>query len=77
MSLFIRTLHSLYELDEDNKLIRRLEGKNPPTPRFADDGDWKDYERIDGAGTGHRTLVHWPDGGFTMLSQVVAVEEAS
>lgn len=41
-----KTEYSTYELDEENRLFRRLHGKNPATGRQGNDGDWRQYVRI-------------------------------
>ena len=40
------TLFSTYEVDEEEKKIRRINGLNDPTPRMGEDGVWKSYEKI-------------------------------
>lgn len=37
---------SVYEADTTNKKIRRLTGKNDPTPRQGEDGQYKSYESL-------------------------------
>lgn len=37
---------SVYELDQDNKRIRRLSGVKDPTPRQGADGQWKTYVHL-------------------------------
>jgi len=34
---------SAYEIDKENKLIRRITGNAPPTNRQGEDGQWKSY----------------------------------
>lgn len=34
---------SLYEVDEENKRVRRLIGVQDPTPRQGSDGEWREY----------------------------------
>lgn len=41
---FITLSGSLYQVDTVNKKIRRLNGKNDPTPRQGEDGVFKSYE---------------------------------
>lgn len=40
--IFITESGSTYEIDQDAKKIRRLEGKTGCTPRVGVDGEWKD-----------------------------------
>ena len=37
---------SIYELDQENKRIRRLTGNANPTERQGKDGDWKPYKEL-------------------------------
>lgn len=37
---------SVYELDEENKRVRRVIGIGGPTPRTGIDGEWKKYEEV-------------------------------
>lgn len=46
MMRFTTASGSLYEVDFSQKRIRRLSGKNDPTPRQGADGEWKVYEEI-------------------------------
>lgn len=41
---FITESGSTYEVDEENKRVRRLAGKADPTPRQGKDGEWKSYK---------------------------------
>ena len=34
---------SVYEINTDSKKIRRLKGKEDPTPRQGKDGEWRPY----------------------------------
>lgn len=38
---------SIYELDQANKRIRRIEGMQVPTPRMGSDGTWKTFVQAD------------------------------
>ena len=44
--MIFKTMNSTYEVDEANKKIRRLEGKNPPRNSQGTDGEWKSYEYL-------------------------------
>jgi hypothetical protein len=37
---------SIYEVNEEEKKIRRLSGTNQPTERQGQDGEWKVYESL-------------------------------
>lgn len=71
MTTTFRTQNSTYEVDYDNKKIRRISGVNPPTAHFAPDGEWKDYSLI--LPHGSRLMIFWGDGDFnaTMTSPLV------
>lgn len=62
---------SVYELDESQKRIRRVSGKEPPTPRQGPDGEWREYDivvAVDRFGVmrdpcvGCVLIIAWPDG---------------
>lgn len=44
--MIIRTRNSIYEIDFDNKRVRRLTGTAAPTPRQKADGEYRDYLSI-------------------------------
>jgi hypothetical protein len=46
MIAFTTQSGSKYEVDTDNKRIRRLTGKNEPTRRQGVDGNWRNYDTI-------------------------------
>ena len=46
MTTLIKTLNSMYELDVENKQIRRLTGNNVPTPCQGNDNEYKTYSEI-------------------------------
>ncbi len=41
------TMNSKYEIDYDNKRIRRVDGLNKPSPPFGDDGVWIDFHGVE------------------------------
>lgn len=43
---FITASGSMYEVDTDAKKIRRLIGKDNPTPRMGKDGEWRSYREV-------------------------------
>ena len=69
------TMNSIYEVDEQNKRIRRLEGANDPTPNQGEDGVWREYVSLDPCQGGY--LIVWDEGGnkATLTSQVLEVIE--
>jgi hypothetical protein len=40
------TQNSIYEVDEANRLVRRVVGKNDPTPHQGPDEVWKSYQSL-------------------------------
>jgi hypothetical protein len=73
------TKNSTYEIDEVNKLVRRVHGLNDPTPRQGADGEWKEYVGIIIAPRG--MLIQWgtnPDGSLkcTWTSKVIKIDNS-
>jgi len=79
---------SIYELDQENKRLRRLYGKRPSTDRQGD--DWKCYVEIfpNPIVIGSRVLIYWiqeetpllegsPENSIatTLTSPVQSIEE--
>jgi hypothetical protein len=50
---------SVYEVDAEANKIRRLQGKNAPTSRQGQDGDWKQYEYISPPKVGSGVTIVW------------------
>lgn len=50
---------SLYEVDLDNKKIRRLNGKADPTPRQGKDGEWQGYLNNLTVVVGEPVIIAW------------------
>ena len=69
------TMNSIYEVDEQNKRIRRLEGANDPTPNQGEDGVWREYFALQSVNGGY--LIVWDYGGnrATLTSRVLEVIE--
>jgi hypothetical protein len=57
--MIFTTDNSTYEIDRQNKRIRRLEGLNKPTPRQGTDGVWKEYAGITRIVIGEQVLIIW------------------
>jgi hypothetical protein len=51
---------SLYEIDEDNKQVRRLHGTKQAT-KLQGDNEWKKYAFIADAEVGQSLLIIWAD----------------
>lgn len=56
---FITETGSKYEIDKENSKIRRLNGKNSPTNRQGEDGEWKKYFNISGVEIGKSVVILW------------------
>lgn len=74
----IKTRNSIYEIDTDSKLARRIDGRVDPTDRFSPGGEWKPYVNVEGA-KGTPLIFTWPDGqpelrDHTVTSTVVEWE---
>jgi hypothetical protein len=51
---------SLYEVNEIDKQVRRLNGASDPTPRQGKDGEWKHYDAIlSGIEVGRSVMIVW------------------
>ncbi len=46
--VFVTASGSTYEINHETKQIRRLKGKEDPTPRQGQDGVWKDFSEVYG-----------------------------
>jgi hypothetical protein len=69
----IKTENSVYEIDYIRYRVRRISGTNPPTPRFAPDGEWKSYQDIRPT-IGGSLFFQWTDGKGTITSRVINYE---
>lgn len=72
---FITQSGSVYEVDADNKKLRRLTGRTDPTPRLGKDGEWRQYSEIvpDPIEKGKQVLIVW--GEDVVLLPDTVVEE--
>lgn len=78
MTTRIATQNSTYEVDEENKRIRRLDGVLDPTPSQGTDGEWQPYTAV----TQHPSgvlVIEWPLGEknspYTVTSRIQTIEE--
>lgn len=69
------TLNSCYELDLVAKKVRRLKGKEDPTPRQGEDGEWKIYTDIIGPVVGAPMLIQWEDVRCTQTSVITKISQ--
>jgi hypothetical protein len=82
---FITETGSLYEVDSDNRRIRRMIGVNNPSPRQGKDGEWRPYDTLI-LNLGESACIFWDpkttpllegSGGnipATITSKVVKIE---
>ncbi len=68
----ILTQNSAYEINQEEKMIRRLAGSNNPVYTDHPDGDWKAYLEIRGVALGHRAVIQFPDR-YLMTSTIRGV----
>lgn len=73
MTTPFKTRNSSYEIDYEEKVIRRISGENPPTNHFSPDGDWKRYSSVVPCMGG--LLVEWPDGKGTLTSAILDFDD--
>lgn len=81
--MVFRTSNSVYEIDSSGKRIRRLEGKENPTPRQGKDGEWRRYSMASEVEVGQPFAVVWDvessEKGFigkaTTTSPIVSVDD--
>lgn len=73
--MLIKTFYSTYELDPTNKLIRRLNGENPPTSFFGEDKRWRRYAEIRNLEVGERPLVIRKLTDLSLLSVIQSIDE--
>lgn len=73
MTTLYHTANSVYEVDEEARRVRRVYGDNPPTDRFAPEGEWKTFQSVSEAAGG--LVFTWPSDGpgasHTWTSRVV------
>ena len=57
--IFTTFTKSIYEIDRDNKRIRRLTGAKPATERQGD-GEWRPYQLVSLIEVGSEVFIEWP-----------------
>lgn len=67
--VLFRTRNSLYEIDQEQKLIRRVTGNNPATRSF--EGDWNEYSDIIYLEVGRRAGICWPNSTRLTLTSTI------
>ena len=73
------TENSLYEVDLNSNMIRRLTGSKDPTPRQGKDGEWKHFVSISNIEINTCALIVWAiteDGTnqATMTSPITKID---
>lgn len=66
----IRTVNSVYEVNDDDKLIRRTVGVNDPTPYQGPHNEWRSFVSVMMEGDG--LFIRWSDTRATWTSPVIA-----
>jgi len=66
----VTTQYSVYEINEDEHLIRRVTGANNPTPHQGDDGQWQHYVGLPRYAGG--LLIQWDADRNTLTSVIVS-----
>jgi hypothetical protein len=69
-----RTANSTYEIDTQQKRIRRLAGVNDPTPTIAVDGEWRPYLDVVCLQIAYPAIVRWNEEKALRTSVVTAIE---
>lgn len=59
MKSFVTASGSVYEVDQEKKQVRRLNGVNDPTPRQGQDGEWRIYKSITPIAVGYVVIIVW------------------
>lgn len=57
--MFFSTLNSVYEVDLEEKRVRRIEGREAPTARQGPDGVWKTFDCVTEIKVGGPVLFSW------------------
>lgn len=50
---------STYELDREQRCLRRIEGMTDPTPRVGKDGDWRLFQDVSAIVEGAHVVIVW------------------
>jgi len=72
--MHFETKNSVYEIDLQNKKIRRRAGVEAPLDSFEDDEIWKTYKEISKIEKDSRVLIIWLDSSGSVLSKVVSID---
>lgn len=55
----VYTENSIYEVDEEDNRIRRVNSNHEPTPRQEEDGVWQEFGTVEGLEEGSPMLIIW------------------
>jgi hypothetical protein len=72
--MIFRTQNSLYEVDAEQRRIRRLSGSNIPTPRQGEDRVWRTYVCTSAILVGYPVLITWVAAKGTRTSPVTEID---
>ena len=64
----VTTQNSVYEINDDDKLIRQISGITYPTPRQGEDGQWRSFTSIVPCANG--MLIIWSEEKCTLTSPI-------
>lgn len=58
--IFITQSGSTYEVNQEQKMVRRLNGKGDATPRQGKDGEWRPFKVMTPVLVGQSVAFVWP-----------------
>ena len=70
-NVVFRTENSAYEVDQEQKLFRRLAGVNSPTNAQYPDGEWQSYDRIELRLNEPALIYYKPDSNWGKRTSIV------
>lgn len=77
MTTRIETENSVYELDEINRRVRRIEGHQYDNSQWPEDlMVWREYTQCDPGYFG-RMIVVWSDSTVSLTSEIKGAEEVA
>jgi len=77
ITTFITESGSVYEVNEEEKLIRRISGNRKPTERQGEDGEWKKYHALIRLGDDieYSVYILWDNQGHGTITSRVKEEK--
>lgn len=70
-NVVIRTQNSAYEIDQEQKLVRRLTGLNPSKDDRLKSGGWFEYESLHNVWVGGHLVIIPADGSHRILTTAI------